>query len=352
LHPSDVGIGAQYDPVTITGLRRLTHYSITSRVCNFSAFINLVEVDISHNKLTDVLTMGLQGHQHLRVLCATHNAITTPLSKIAPLLDSIPHLEVVCLRENPIMRTAEDRMKLLGYLHSQRVFLPVLRVFDTEITLDERITAWKRAECVDDEPERLRFAVVIQSLLLNQPLVPQQTALTSLDLSHADLAFVNLAQFVHLRELNLLGNRIESLDSCVGMAELKLLEVLDLRFNLLARLEAIAALVAQLPLLETLGLIGNRCAPTNTAMASLRDLATAAPSYRVRFLSLVPDALRVRGHSLAVLDSKEITIDERAQACRPDAASMALISASLPNLQQQQQLDRNEKRTSTLGSMF
>lgn len=350
LHPNDVGIGAQYEPSSITGLRRLPHCGLVSRVCNFSAFVNLVELDISYNRLVDIANIGLRGHRNLRVLCATNNSISTPMEQIADLLDSIPHLEAVCLRENPIMRTADDRAKLLGLLTSQRVFLPNLRTLDTIITLSERIDAWKRITGEEDEPERMRFVVVFQSLLLAQPLM-NPAMLTVLDLSYADLKFVVLSECPNLRQLILVGNRVESLDSCVGLSNLTQLLLLDVRYNLIQKLESVAAMVNNFPLLETLGVIGNKCAPASSGHISLRDIATTQPSHRVKLLSLIPDALRVRGHSLAVIDSKEITIEERAQACKANAPTLALIDSSFPNMQQERHTDRRNSTFSGFGSV-
>jgi Leucine-rich repeat (LRR) protein len=293
--------------------------------------------------------MGLEGHRHLRVLFATHNNISGPPARIAALLDSIPNLEVVCLRENPCMRNAEDRTKLLGILHSQRVFAPVLHTLDTPITLGERVDAWKRAEpseSADNGAERLRYSVVLHLFFLQQPDPHiQHNLLTVLDLSYSELCFVDVVEFENLRELVLAGNRLESLEH-TNIEKLHLLEVLDLRFNLLPKLESIAAVVSQLPLLETVGILGNKCAQSGAAAVlstiTLRDMR----SFRVRFLALLPDALRVRGHPLNVIDSKEITMEERAQACKSETSS-ELLSASLPNLP-----DPTTERRSTLAGTY
>lgn len=345
LHPNDVAIGAQYDPASITGLRRLTGYQLVSRVCDFSRFINLVELDISNNKLTDIANIGLHGHRHLRIFCAMHNGIATSLAGIAALLESMSQLEIVCLRENPVMHNAEDRLRLLSLMHSQRTLSPTLHTLDSAITLSERIDAWKLADDAGNDPERMRFSAVFGAFLEHQPESIAPSALTTLDLSHADLGFVDLTDLLNLRELILVGNRIESLDACEGLERLQQLEVLDLRHNLLPRLEPIAELVAKLSLLETLGIAGNKCAPANS-LISLRDLTATGPSYRVRFLTLLPDAQHVRGHSLAAIDTKEITMEERAHACKADPNALALLSASLPNYSPQELTDR---RSSTLS---
>lgn len=346
LHYTEVGAGEQYDPAAITGLRRLTSWGLTSRVCDFSKFINLIELNISHNNLTDISDIGLQAHPNLRVLCATHNSINTPHARIATFLDSIPQLEVVCLRDNPIMRNTDDRMKLLGLLTLQREFAPVLHTLDSTITLNERIDAWKKMEADGGghAPEQLRFSVVKHFFFLHQPERILGHELTTLNLSYSELGYVDVSEFVNLRELCLLGNRLDSLDGC-GIILLQQLEVLDLRFNSISRMESIASIASQLPLLETIGIAGNKCAPVNniimSSLHSLRDTRT----YRVRFLTLLPEALHVRGHSLVVIDSKEITIEERAQACRPES-SAELISSSMPNLP-----EIPEKKTGTLAGV-
>ena len=229
-------------------------------------------------------------------------------------------------------------MKLLGLLRLQRMFAPVLHTLDTPITLGERVDAWKREE-PSETPEQLRYSVVLHFYFLKQPdPLIAHNLLTIFDLSYSELGFVDVGEFENLRELVLVGNRLESLEH-TNIEKLKFLEVLDLRYNQLPKLESIAAVTSQLPLLETLGILGNKC---SSASASLRDMR----SFRVRFLALLPDALRVRGHPLNVLDSKEITVEERAHACKPEG-SMDLLSASLPNLP-----DPTMERRSTLAGSY
>lgn len=290
--------------------------------------------------------MGLESHPHLRILCATNNNINTPHARLATFLDSIRQLEVVCLRDNPIMKNSDDRMKLLGLLTLQREFAPVLHTLDSTITLNERIDAWKRMEADGggQAPEQLRFAVVRHYFFAHQPQPISGHELTTLNLSYADLGFVDLSEFVNLRELCLLGNRLETLDNS-GITLLQGLEILDLRFNLIPRLEIIADIASSLPLLETLGISGNKCSPVNNVLSTITQTLWDARSYRVRLLTLLPDALRVRGHSLTVLDSKEITVEERAQACKAES-STELLSSSLPKLPEPQ-----EKKPSAFAGM-
>jgi len=136
-----------------------------------------------------------------------------------------------------------------------------------------------------------------------------------LDLSDTELAAGDFGKFINVRSLVLSNNRIENVEYIASLTQLKNLEVLDLRYNLISKAEAIANLVQQITQLSALGLLGNRFS---------RDA-----NYRSKFLSLIPGVYRIRGHPLCVLDSNEITISERALAMPADGANPSSRMGSL-----------------------
>jgi Leucine-rich repeat (LRR) protein len=56
---------------------------------DFSAFVNLEELDLSGNKITDITKMGLESLKKLRVLDVSKNEINSSLKEVLALLHSI-----------------------------------------------------------------------------------------------------------------------------------------------------------------------------------------------------------------------------------------------------------------------
>lgn len=81
-HYSEIAIGKQYDPKSITALRKLKNCSLVTSALDFSAFIALEELDLSGNKLTTLNGMCLEQLPNLRVLDVSNNEINTPLKDV------------------------------------------------------------------------------------------------------------------------------------------------------------------------------------------------------------------------------------------------------------------------------
>jgi hypothetical protein len=76
-----------------------------------------------------------------------------------------------------------------------------------------------------------------------------------LDLNDAGFVKVDLRKFVNLEILLLRNNRLPTVDD-TGIHSLSKLVVLDLRDNLISKMEEFVALVRALPSLTTLGMGG------------------------------------------------------------------------------------------------
>eukprot|EP01113_Clastostelium_recurvatum_P004422 TRINITY_DN11951_c0_g1_i1.p1 TRINITY_DN11951_c0_g1~~TRINITY_DN11951_c0_g1_i1.p1 ORF type:complete len:801 (+),score=124.15 TRINITY_DN11951_c0_g1_i1:52-2403(+) len=122
--------GQQYQPRDITILRRMAGWGIVSEAANFQPFQALVELDLSGNRIQNLLELGLQGLALLRVICLHNNEIDTPLAAVAELMLGWPSLEVITLRSNPCMRTDDDRLKLIGLIPSFRMPVSFTLLFD------------------------------------------------------------------------------------------------------------------------------------------------------------------------------------------------------------------------------
>jgi Leucine-rich repeat (LRR) protein len=99
----------------------MSSLDLQSRFCDFSAFDNLEELNLSHNKIADPTEMGLAAAAStLRVLDLSHNQIAIPHPKIAAFLDSLTALECVALHHNPCMRSDADRKAITRNMKSLR----------------------------------------------------------------------------------------------------------------------------------------------------------------------------------------------------------------------------------------
>ena len=67
-----------------------------------------------------------------------------PLTAVAALIDALSHLQAIALRGNPCLtkNAARGRLQLLGLIRSLRVHGCCLRIVDTPISVDERVSAW------------------------------------------------------------------------------------------------------------------------------------------------------------------------------------------------------------------
>eukprot|EP01132_Coremiostelium_polycephalum_P007517 gene7517-9238_t len=298
IHPDQVEIGKQYDPNQITALRRLRDWNLISDVCNFSFFQNLTEIDLTNNKFTDILNVGFQSLSQLKKLCLVNNQIQTPLPMIAQFLDSMSSLEIIALRGNPIMKTPNDRLTLIGLMASMKQLVTTLKVIDTEVTIYDKVEGWKLAggSLMDAESFKLTYIVKMKSIdLFDHNLV-------HLELCDCGLEFLDITKFVNIKTLLLPNNRFKRIKDIQHLVALKELFALDLRFNDLMSVEEVRESILEIPGLQALGLFGNPFTrgPNNNSNYN----------YRPKFLAMINPLFQHHLYPLSILDTSEITVEE------------------------------------------
>jgi hypothetical protein len=165
----------QYNPVAITSLRRMNNRGLS--LCDFRPFVNLEELNLANNKITDITNMGLDELKRLRVLDISNNLISTGLKELAFYLEKMKALECVAVRGNPVLKTEADRKKLIGFMDSMKEVSCGLQVIDTVVSIDERIEAWKAVGGHPDEAELLRYKAIMFQRLPRDVDVTQVLAL-------------------------------------------------------------------------------------------------------------------------------------------------------------------------------
>ncbi len=61
----------------------MSGWGLINSVCDFRVFVNLEELNLSHNRVSDISTMGLEELKHLRVLDVSFNDINTPIREVS-----------------------------------------------------------------------------------------------------------------------------------------------------------------------------------------------------------------------------------------------------------------------------
>jgi Leucine-rich repeat (LRR) protein len=205
---------------------------------------------------------------------------------------------------------------LLSFLHACAlnivVAIVVGKVLDVEVSLEERVEAWKKGGGEVEQAEIMRYKVIMFQRM-PQGIAPN--ALTSLDLSHGGLRTIHVAQFPNLEVLLLKGNSIKSIDAISGWRDLtkvpytrslhpsihllthpfSQLKVLDLRRNVLTELSEIVTLIGQLKSLQSIGLRGNKF--------------TEVKNWRAKLISMIP-AFHEEHTELRIIDNEPITVLE------------------------------------------
>ncbi len=288
LHPSFLDPERKpYKCEVVTSLASAGEMGLT--MANFTPFVALKELSLRNNKLTDLLELGLQRLLNLRKLDLANNLIRTALPFVATFLDDMKSLHLVALSGNPCMKTAEDRAKLIGLMASMKEDTPHVRVIDTVVTVRERVAEMVACGAVTaEEGDNLRYrAIALEHIPMDVPA----EQVTRLDFNYTGLRAAGLGKFANLKVLLLRGNDIRSLQSLQGLEDMRQLEVLDLRDNLLGSLPEISRfLETKLLLLEALGLSGNK----------LRK------DYRAQLLVELRH-LHLRKSALSSIDDEEIT---------------------------------------------
>jgi Leucine-rich repeat (LRR) protein len=290
-HPLFVDIGAQYDPAQITALRRMSGYGLRSGVIDLSVFVMLQQLSIASNLLTTTVGLGLERLRELRRLELHDNEIRQPVGELAALFDRLEQLEIVTLRNNPVMRAPDTRARLIGALVSQRRVATTLRIIDTPITVAERCDAWQAfgGGSASDvaalrEPALLALRCPVEA--------HERAALTVLDLSDGKLEQIDVRQFPALVHLSLAGNSLVALARIVGLLDLSHLRSLNLQRNLLASVDEVIRLLSSL-MLYSVGLAHN-------------PLADVKRPWRARIIAGLP-ALTSGGCVLRRIDDQLLT---------------------------------------------
>lgn len=292
-HPQFVDIGAQYDASQITALRRMGGYGLRSGVVDLSMFAMLQQLSLANNSLSTTVGLGLERLHELRRLELHDNEIRQPVGELAALFDRLEQLEIVTLRNNPVMRAPDARARLIGALVSQRRVATTLRVIDTPITVAERCDAWQaHGGGSASDVATLREPAL---LALRCPLVDERATLTVLDLSDAKLEQIDVRQFPALVHLSLAGNALVALARIVGLLDLSQLRSLNLQRNQLASIDEVIRLLSSL-MLYSIGLAHN-------------PLADPKRPWRTRIIAGLP-ALTSGGCVLRRIDDQLLTSAE------------------------------------------
>ncbi|KAJ3452102.1 nischarin related [Anaeramoeba flamelloides] len=255
-HPSKININKDYAIKNITKLTKLSNLGLKNLGINLHNFINLQEINLSNNNITDMFALGLENLKNLKILDLSFNNINNGIKEIANWIDERNSLEILCLRGNICLNSDESRKNLIGYIKSMHEVKSRLRVLDTEITITERVVSWKSIGATDEQCNELRFKATIHTRLTREELSNLEK-IKVLDLSNAELEQIDLTQFKNLKRLLLRNNNFRSLSNIEGLLQLDKLEVLDLRDNKLPDPDSIASLLKKLPLLTSFGINNN-----------------------------------------------------------------------------------------------
>jgi len=314
-HPSEVGIGSQYDVQDVIKLDMLSNYGFVSSVVDFTSFLNVQEINLANNKLTRLTGMGLEYLLQLRILDVSNNLIGGSLKALAGFMDLLSPLECIALRGNPIFKNYyEDRRKLIGLLKCTKDVNCKLQVIDTKISISERVDSWKKLtrqnsgltlSKMGSSSKRAALKTLKGSKYenfklelikaLRFPADLQLEDITVLDLFDCSLSTFDLSPYPKLESLLIRRNYVKTVDALTGLENLKHLKILDLRDNHLSRMEEVVSIVNDMPSLQGIGIAGNKM--------------TNHKNYRRKFLKLLP-ILYEEWCNLKVLDDKIITIEE------------------------------------------
>ncbi|KAJ5080249.1 leucine rich repeat protein [Anaeramoeba ignava] len=304
--PSEVEPGKQYEISKVISLKHLCRLQL--KYANFDGFENLEKLNLSNNQLENIETLGLVNLPKLQELDLSYNKIGNKVSELSALFDKLGVLEMVALRGNPCMKDSNSRQSILNGMTSIRQMKSRLRVIDSEITIGERVNAWKAQGVSEKQCEELRFQAVIFVRFKNK---------SELDLSNCELSEIDLSdeQFKDLEKLNLQTNLFVSLKKIKGLAGLTQLKVLDLRNNKLKKLDRVLELIGNFPSLLSVGFSGNKFEDYSAKNIISRIYQLRDPNYTLQYL-----------------DSKEISAEDIIQLINKTSLKEHKKKKSMKNL--------------------
>eukprot|EP00300_Choanocystis_sp_HF-7_P033084 c45374_g1_i1.p1 GENE.c45374_g1_i1~~c45374_g1_i1.p1 ORF type:complete len:2244 (+),score=641.62 c45374_g1_i1:112-6843(+) len=250
--PTACEAGVQWSPDTITRLTDLSHLGLTQHAdVGFASFVCLVQLNLSHNKIRDIVQFRLHDLEHLEILDVSHNLIHNTIPELADYFDKFKAINTLCLRGNQTYNSMKHRLELIGRMTWFRKFDCPLRVVDTLVTFEERTEAWKDQGGDIDAVEQFKFRFQLQARLPNVP--PEEVRY--LNLNQAGLEAVSqLLVFANIKTLVLRHNSIESIEPLVM---LQALELVDVRGNSLKSLEECVEVINALPCLKAIAVADN-----------------------------------------------------------------------------------------------
>jgi hypothetical protein len=125
---------------------------------------------------------------------------------------------------------SKQRLRLIGAISDLRLIDCHLEIIDTQITVDERIEAWKSYGGANDKLEKMRTKM---AMFLAVPTGLSPKFVLSMDLDGQMLQHVDVGEYVNLSVLRLRGNLLSKMSQINGLEKLKLLKAFDVRDNMI-----------------------------------------------------------------------------------------------------------------------
>ncbi|EAY00929.1 Leucine Rich Repeat family protein [Trichomonas vaginalis G3] len=258
LNPSEVLPGCQYKQADIIKLHRLTNCGLkTNEFLTFENFTNLVEIDLSHNKITNITTLGFDKLIKLKMIDLSYNQIEERPEIVGAYIDRIQNLEYISLRNNPFINKESKVTLLLQSIKRLTKINDSLRVVDTEIIPPKIVKTFK---INSTELGVYMFQLAIK---IRIPFGFDKVMVSELDLSNCGLDYVDITQFPNLKRLVLKNNNIKNIKDMLGFHGNDKLEILDVRNNKFDDLAFLVGLLTFLPSLINFGCSGNPCCTKN-----------------------------------------------------------------------------------------
>ena len=364
----DVIGAAQYSSEKVVELERMHGLALNEKVLDFSKFCLLRVLNLSDNKIKDIRNLGLSHAScpSLRVLDISNNNIDMKLDDVGSFVNELKNLTVFCIRENPCMIEQDEkrkrrpslleksnevssysktRMQLLGAIMGLREIDCKLRIIDTQITVDERIEAWKQSTSSEKsnsiDIENLEMMRTRMALFIAMPSGIATQNVTHLDLDGQLLRNVPLNTFESLKILRLRGNLLTSLDNIGGFDGLKKLRALDVRDNLLKLdKKTITQMARRLKHMECLVYLGlwTQMSSEESPQRRRQSMLVAAHA-RHRRSSMRASADMTDVIAIAIASSDEIGMKDGGST---DSGSNTISDSKSNNMLINQDLDEND----------